>query len=318
MKAVMYHYVRPAQPDLPHFRYLHADNFCRQLDLLAGTIGIATRDGFMQALEGGPVPGGAVLTFDDAFSDHYDQVFHEIAARGLWGVFYVPTAGLESDRLLDVHRIHVLLGRVGGTRALAAAVRLVDDTMLSHGTVEAFRQQTYLGQDNDADTSTFKRMMNYFISYEHRTGVLDRLMAAFGMDASEEAAFKRSFYVDARQLRRMADGGMTIGSHGANHLLMSKLSEAAQQAEIDASFSALSDVLDAPVDTFCYPYGGFHSFDATTERLLGAAGARYSFNVEPRDVTAADLLGRPQALPRWDCNAFPHGRAHKGPIAPQG
>ena len=315
MKAVMYHYVRPVPADLPHFRYLHADNFRRQLDWLAATTGFASRDAFMGALAGGPVPGGAVLTFDDAFSDHYDHVFHELAARGLWGVFYVPTAVLESDRLLDVHRIHVLLGRVGGTRALAAAMPLVDDTMLSHGTVEAFRRQTYMRQDNDADTTTFKRVMNYFISYEHRTGVLDRLMAAFGMDASEEAAFKRSFYVDAGQLRGMADGGMTIGSHGANHLLMSKLSEVEQRAEIHTSFRALADLLDTPVETFCYPYGGFHSFDATTERLLGAAGARYSFNVEPRDVIAADLSGRPQALPRWDCNAFPHGTAHYGPMA---
>ena len=316
MKAVMYHYVRPVPPDMPHFRYLHVDGFRRQLDWLKETVGFVSRDAFVEALEGGPVPDAAVLTFDDAFSDHYDHVFHELSARGLWGVFYAPSAILRSDRLLDVHRIHVLLGRVGGTRALDAAMRLVDDTMLSHGTIDAFRRQTYTRQDNDADTTTFKRVMNYFISYEHRAAVLDRLMGDFGIDAAMEAAIKRDFYVDAAQLRRMAEGGMTIGSHGANHLLMSKLSEPEQWTEIDASFGALAEVLDAPVETFCYPYGGFHSFDATTERLLGEAGARYSFNVEPRDVTAADLSCRPQALPRWDCNAFPHGRAHYGPTAP--
>ena len=225
MKAVMYHYVRPVPPDMPHFRYLHVDGFRRQLDWLKETVGFVSRDAFVEALEGGPVPDAAVLTFDDAFSDHYDHVFHELSARGLWGVFYAPSAILRSDRLLDVHRIHVLLGRVGGTRALDAAMRLVDDTMLSHGTIDAFRRQTYTRQDNDADTTTFKRVMNYFISYEHRAAVLDRLMGAFGIDPAMEAAIKQDFYVDAAQLRRMAEGGMTIGSHGANHLLMSKLSE---------------------------------------------------------------------------------------------
>ena len=316
MRALMYHYVRPVPDDLPHFRYLHVDSFRRQLDWLEATVGFASRDAFLGALDGGPVPTGAVLTFDDAFSDHFDHVFHELARRRLWGIFYVPTAVLEADRLLDVHRIHLILGRMGGTRALEAAMACVDDAMLSHGTVEAFRRETYTRQDNDVDTTAFKRVMNYFISYEHRSAVLDRLMATFGMDAAAEAAIKRSFYVDPGQLRRMAAGGMVVGSHGVDHLLMSKLDEAGQQAEIRGSFEALASLLDAPVETFCYPYGGFHSFDATTERLLAAAGARYSFNVEPRDVTAADIAARPQALPRWDCNAFPHGRAHFGPLAP--
>lgn len=316
MKAVMYHYVRPVPQDLPFFRYLHLDGFRRQLDWLEATVGFADREAFLAAFDGAPLPTGAVLTFDDAFSDHYDHVFHELTRRGLWGIFYVPTAILDSDRLLDVHRIHLLLGRVGGTRALEAATACVDDSMLSHGRVEAFRSQTYTRQDNDADTTTFKRVMNYFISYEHRTAVLDRLMAAFGMDPAVEAAINRSFYVDAGQLRRMADGGMVLGGHGVGHLLMSKLSEAEQAAEIRGSFDSLAGITGRPVETFCYPYGGFHSFDATTERLLAEAGALYSFNVEPRDVTAADVRGRPQALPRWDCNAFPHGRAHMGAEPP--
>src|SRR3546814_2495708 len=109
---------------------------------------------------------------------------------------------------------------------------------------------------------------------------------------------------------------MIVGGHGVNHLLMSKLSDAEQAEEIDRSLAELGDVLGERVETFCYPYGGFHSFNATTERLLKEAGVRFSFNVEARDITRADLTGRPQALPRWDCNAFPHGRAHFGPMPP--
>ena len=37
MKALMYHYVRPWPEDLPYFRYLHIDDFCRQLDWLQKT-----------------------------------------------------------------------------------------------------------------------------------------------------------------------------------------------------------------------------------------------------------------------------------------
>jgi hypothetical protein len=38
----------------------------------------------------------------------------------------------------------------------------------------------------------------------------------------------------------------------------------------------------------------------------------FAFNVEPRDISAGDLSRRPQALPRYDCNQFPHGDARLG------
>src|SRR3546814_11655208 len=63
-----------------------------------------------------------------------------------------------------------LVGRAGGTEALKAALRHVDESMISHGTVDAFRRLTYTRQDNDADTNAFKRLMNYFISYDFRSG----------------------------------------------------------------------------------------------------------------------------------------------------
>ena len=87
---------------------------------------------------------------------------------------------------------------------------------------------------------------------------------------------------------------------------MSKLAPPEQQKEIEDSFGYLEKVL-GPMEpkTFCYPYGGFHSFTDDTERLLDDAGCLFSFNVEARDITAADLKGRPQALPRYDCNMFP-------------
>ena len=87
----MYHYVRPERADLPYFRYLHAQDFARQLDWLEANMGFVSRDDFERTLATGePIPG-AVLTFDDGFSDHFDHVLPELTRRGLWGVFYVPT-----------------------------------------------------------------------------------------------------------------------------------------------------------------------------------------------------------------------------------
>ena len=95
--------------------------------------------------------------------------------------------------------------------------------------------------------------------------------------------------------------------------VFSRIDGATQAREINESFAFLEQATGGlELRTFCYPYGGFHSFTSETERLLDAAGCRFSFNVEPRDIAAADLSGRPQALPRYDCNMFPHGAARMG------
>ncbi len=312
MKALMYHYVRPVPEQLHFFRYLHIDHFRTQLDYLQGAFGFVTRDAFERSIETGMPDSGAVLTFDDGFTDHYRHVAPLLQERGLWGIFYVPTGIYSRGKLLDVHRIHLLLGVHGGARCMAALETFVTDDMLPDRAVDEFRSMTYARQSNDEATTAFKRSLNYFISYEHREDVLDRLMAHF-FPGEDEGRTAQEFYVSPTELRKMSDSGMVIGSHGVSHRLMSKLSVVEQRREIEASFGTLAEMTRRPVETFCYPYGGFRSFTLETERLLTEIGSRYTFNVEARDITSQDLQGRPQALPRYDCNLFPYGQASIGP-----
>ena len=309
MKAVMYHYVRPEPEHLPYFRYLHLEDFRRQLDWLDETYGFVSRDDFETALISRRPVSGAVLTFDDGIHDHYHHVFPELRRRGLWGIFYVPTGIYQTRTLLDVHRIHMLIGRHGGLAALDALRAIVEDHMLVDKNNVAFRSSTYRFQDNDEATNEVKRVLNYYISYEHRADVLTEVMAA--LDGHRDTGFE-GFYLTREQMREMAQGGMVIGSHSVSHPVFSKLDVDTQWLEIDQSFSFLEDVLDAPVDTFCYPYGGFHNFTDDTRHLLNKRGCRFAFNVEPRDIEARDLTDEPMALPRYDCNMFQHGKASMG------
>jgi peptidoglycan/xylan/chitin deacetylase (PgdA/CDA1 family) len=316
MKAIMYHYVRRVEDSLPYFRYLDEDNFRSQLDWFAARHPFVARDEFFQCLQEGRTCEGIVLTFDDSFSDHYEIVYPELKRRGLWGIFFVPTAMYSQEKLLDVHRIHLILGRYGGARAMEMLTRHLTDAMLSHAHVEEFHTKTYARQDNDSATTLFKRTLNYHISYEYRRQVLDILMAEYLTDEQEGDLASR-FYMRPSQLREMHHDGMEIGSHGVNHLVMSKLDTAAQEYEIVESFKFLQDAVEAKVRTFCYPYGGFHTFTEETERLLTRCGSLCAFNVEPRDIRLGDIVDRPQALPRYDCNQFPFGRSHCGETPPE-
>ncbi len=138
MKAIMYHYVRPDRADLPYFRHLHVDDFEQQLDYFVEEYGAVTQADFLAALEAGEPAPGVVLTFDDGLKDHYDYALPRLQARGLWGLFYVPTGVYAAGRLLDVHRVHLLLGRNGGAAVFAALQEIVTDNMITHGHVAEF------------------------------------------------------------------------------------------------------------------------------------------------------------------------------------
>lgn len=306
MKAIMYHYVRRDDSAWPFFKHLRVEDFRRQLDYFAREYRACSREDLACSLQTGePLKNGVVLTFDDGFKDHYEFVFPELKSRGLLGIFYVPAYPYVTGRMLDVHRVHALIGRFGGKVIWEALIENVSDDMLSDRHVREFREQAYRKHVHDNFTKSVKRTLNYFIDYKFRRKILDGLMAQF---FNGEETLARKFYLTVEEIKEIAEGGMIIGSHSVNHPCMSKLTATDQKREIEDSFQWLNSIIGPQEPkTFCYPYGGFHSFTEETERLLEAAGCDFSFNVEHRDIERRDLESRRQALPRYDCNLFPHG-----------
>lgn len=311
MRAVMYHYVRTHDPQLPFFRYLDVRDFERQLDHFGEEFGFVTRDEFEAFVRKGEMPrepGKVVLTFDDGVVDHHEHVLPALRDRGLFGFFYVSTAPLADGRMLDAHRIHLLCGRVPGRELLDATKRLVSERMLRGDRLEEFRGTTYTNQVDESEVLETKRILNYFIRNRYRSGVLDRLFDDFGLADDADR-----FYMSIAQLRAMERAGMIVGAHSVNHRVMSTLDRDRQRREIEESFEFLEAHLELPHRTYCHPYGGFHSFDEHTLALLEEADVEYAFNVESRRIEAGDRVGARHHLPRFDCNEFPHGAASPRP-----
>lgn len=307
MKAIMYHYVRQYNSRVPNFRFLDVDNFRKQLDFFGQTYGFVSFDEWCRYLSDGTMPstdGKVLLTFDDALSCHFDYVFPELKRRNLWGVFYIPTSPYKDGRILDVHRIHLLCGAFSGCELLQYTMSLVSHDMIPAVKHEEFEKATYVNQRNDEGVSTFKRLLNYFVDYRYRRELIDAIGRKFEFDFNSP-----NFYMATDQLAQMAAGNMVIGSHTNSHPVMSRLSVAEQSAEIASSFDFLSSICSLPVRTYCHPYGGFHSFNQDTIRLLADFDVQFSFNVESREIQAADRPHSMQHLPRFDCNEFQFGAA---------
>jgi len=308
MKGVMYHYVREHQDDLPYFTYLHIDNFERQLDYFVANHHVATEKEFEYALTTGTsLKNAVILTFDDGLADHYHHVFPALVKRGLWGIFYVPTKPYVEAKLLDVHRIHYLLGRLGGEHLLGMLEPEIQDGMLLTERRQMLEAATYRKQNNHQAVTRVKRLFNYFLKPECKTSILDSIMREV---VTDEAALARKFYLTRKQMGKMIAGGLSIGCHAHSHTLLSNLSDHQQAAEIKQSTEILRTLTKGQLSLgFCFPYGGRQSYDETTLNLLRNHGYCYGFSVDSRDICDADLLRAKFELPRYDCNEFPHGAA---------
>ena len=308
MKPVMYHYVRPSAGGLPYFPYLSLADFERQLDDFASDYGFVGREDFVRWVDGGPAPGGVLLTFDDGLRDHAEFVLPALQARGLFGLFYVSSGPAMAGRILDVHKVHLALGRLGGPAALAWLKSNAPECLRA-GEESGSAASPYAHQTSDEATKFLKQLFNWRLGVEEREGVLDGLLGhAFAGDPPRW----QDFYIDERGMRELSDAGMGVGPHSHSHEVSIRLSPEQQLEEITLSSDFVELHGGSRAWGYCYPFGSRAAFSQETERAVAEAGCPFAFAFEARDIETPLSEAERFALPRHNCNAFPHGAVSYG------
>ena len=308
MKPIMYHYVRPDAEALPYFPYLRLADFERQLDKFERTYGFVGREGFFRWAEGGPAPEGVLLTFDDGLRDHSEFVLPALRARGLFGLFYVPSGPVSMGCILDVHKLHLVVGKLGGEGVLGWLQANAPD-LLSSVQGDGGAQSYYAAQTSNQATKLVKYLFNWSLPKEEKGAVLNALLDhAFAGKPPEW----REFYLDESALRELSEAGMGVGPHGHSHEVTSRLSAEMQKEEIDFSCAFVDRVGGSRQCGYCYPFGSRASFSPETQEIVAKAGCPFAFAVEPNDILGPVAELQRYALPRHDCNSFPYGAVSYG------
>ncbi len=303
----MYHYVTEYNEMFPNLRFLNFNNFVKQLDYFESRYGFITFDEWEDFIFNGKSPekkGKIILTFDDALSCHYDYVFKELNKRNLWGLFYIPTNPYTIGNMLFVHKIHLLCSKVSGKDLNLYTKKIITEDMIPDKKKDEFIKKTYVNQNNYYGITEFKRLLNYFLDYNFREEIIQKIGEHFSINYNVN-----KFYLSVSQIKEMEKEGMIIGSHTASHLVMSKLNYTDQKSEIKLSFEFLESISKPKHRTYCHPFGGFHSFDKQTLSILKENNVDYSFNVESKEINNLDISINKQMLPRFDCNEFKFGKA---------
>ncbi|WP_270969340.1 polysaccharide deacetylase family protein [Campylobacter upsaliensis] len=312
MKILMYHYVRESVPHLPFFRYLSFDNFKKQLDYFEKNFGLVSFEEFCR-LKTEPkfinvLKNKILLSFDDGLKEHFSLVFPELLKRKALGIFFMPTAVLEEEKALSVHKIHYLLGHGGGGgKLLDLALELIEPSMCEGENAYLF-EDYYDLLDDEESVKNFKLLLNYNLKEEFKEEILSALIKKCGLS---EAQIYENYYLNREELKIMSENQMLIGSHAHSHINFLNLNAKEEAKEVQKSFEILS-FLDPTIRTFCYPYGEFSRNSRAILQNLGVDFAFVSLDEYKKDIDEEDLKKNPFTLSRYDCNAFKFGKASMG------
>lgn len=307
LTVVMYHYVR----DLQHSRYpalkgLDIRAFRYQLEYFKKRYTFVTVEEVLAALDGGALPQNALLlTFDDAYLDHYRYVFPLLDERKVQGLFYPSARSVEERTVLEVNKIHYLLASGVEVSALISDVfGLLDAYRGEHGLESNDFYFRKLGVANRFDTAEVvfvKRLLQRELSEPLRRKLADTLLQKhIGIS---EAVLHEELYASFEQLRVMHRHGMHIGVHGYDHLWLGYLTPGEVSREVDKSLAFLHKLKGASLPwTMAYPFG---NYSETVIDVIRSKGCSLAFSTEP-EVARLEAEGR-YTVPRLDTNDFPKG-----------
>ena len=306
----MYHYVRDLQNTrYPSIKGLRTDLFEEQIKFLKRHYNFVRMEDVIDAyysnqLEELP-PHPVLLTFDDAYQDHFQTVYPILMREHVQGCFYAPVKALTQHEVLDVNKIHFILASTNDEQfpALLKEIKTLVDKNKEQWKLKSFEDYyadlAVANRFDNKDVIFVKRLLQVALPEALRKEMCTELFQrAVGMD---ESMFSRELYMSESQIRCMVQCGMHVGSHGYDHYWLNSLSKQKQEEEICKSTEFLKSVgVNMDYWTMCYPYGAYND---DTLQVLKEHACRLGLTTDVRlaDLGADNIL----ALPRLDTNDIP-------------
>ena len=307
---VMYHYVR----DLKYSRYrdikaLDYRLFKEQILFLKKHYNFVTMEEVISSIwNKEELPEKAVLlTFDDAYKDHYTYVFPFLDEMGIQGSFFLPVKAITENKVLDVNKIHFILASEKNKEYIIKEIfALLDKYRNEYNLLDNTFYFNKLAKETRFDskeTIFIKRLLQTELNENVRNRITDKLFEKYvGMD---EGSFSRELYMDLNQIKVMVRHGMHFGSHGYDHYWLESLDRKDQEKEIKISLDFLKNIgVDMKNWTMCYPYG---SYNNDTISLLQELECKLALTTK---VAIADLeKDNKYKIPRLDTNDLPKDKS---------
>lgn len=260
---LMYHFVR----DLKHSRYpkikgLTNTEFKEQLSYIEKYYQFVTINDCINAIyHNQDMPENAVLlTFDDAYIDHYLTVFPLLNEKKIQGCFFPSARTALENKVLNVNKIHFILAAAPDTGVIIEDIKLFLKELSNEYHLYSyeyyFKKLASASRFDPKEIIFIKRLLQVELDREVRDIIADRLFSKYV--TKDEVSFSRELYMDVEQLKCMVRNGMYVGCHGYDHFWLNALNPKEQNKEIKSAIDFLKTI-DATINKWVmsYPFGAY-------------------------------------------------------------
>lgn len=292
----MYHYIRNKSKLFPNYDILEKKDYINQIK------NFEKKNGLINSYEELFISSDKFLpTFDDGFKDHIFAA-EVLKKHNSIGIFFIPTLPLKNNIILDVHKTHLILGKVRSFEALNELEKYLYKNKITNfykNNEKIKYKSAYKDQIDEDKKKEFKKIMNYYGDLKLKHKILDYLLKKFDINTKP-----KNYYLNKKEIKYLKSIGMIIGSHSESHTLLSRLSYKEQFKELNNSKIFLEKIINKSIDTFCYPFGRKISYNYNTLKILKKLKYKLAYSVEERDISFKDIQKKPYELPRYNCNLF--------------
>jgi peptidoglycan/xylan/chitin deacetylase (PgdA/CDA1 family) len=203
------------------------------------------------------------VTFDDGYADNLHEAKPLLARYSTPATFFIAT------------------GSIGETREfwwdeLERIVMQSETPPRSPDIVNETREEIY--QRIYAELQP--------LSHAVRRELLDEMLAASGQSAAARPTHQTLTLEELKQLA--ADDLFEIGAHTVTHPLLAAQPVETQDRELRESKSWLETLLERPVTSFSYPYGGSSHYSSETVQAVRRAGFERACTTNARPVSRSE------------------------------
>ena len=237
-----------------NFHKIKINEFKNQINFFKKNYNILGYEDFVEILKTKKIPKKAsiLLTFDDGYKDHIENVFSILKKNNLKGFFYPPT-DIFKEKLLDVSKIQLILSKKPDVKKL---IKFTKDYFGINFEKKILKDQLIEKSKYDnGDITLFKRLYQYAIPNKDKKIPLNILFNKIVNDSEKSLAKK--LYLNKKDLLTLSKNNMHIGIHGNSHYWWSKISNKEQMKEILGAKKYFKK-LGIDASSVCYPFGGYN------------------------------------------------------------
>ena len=282
----MYHRVLDEKDRLTCFSQdgivVSRDTFEKHMRFLGIHFNVISLDEFASRIEeNSPFPARSCLvTFDDGWKDNFHNAYPLLEEIGIPSVIFLTTDFIGKQDQFWQERMTGLLFKLydayrGNNNV---TVRLASE-FSGVGLENIFSCK----RDHLRDEISKLIPLLKAKSKEEIDAIIQRLADLAGESGGE--ANTENAFMDWHEIRRMAKNGVSFGSHGKSHTLLTRLQPTEVEKEVIESKGRIEEELETTVYAFSYPNG---DYSQQVLDIVMNAGYKLGFSIESGPYSAAD------------------------------